>query len=358
MTEMLRRKWGLNGILPDHNFADPTKAKNRKDHRHHAVDAAVIGVISRSLLKRIADGARVGEEQGAEDAIRAIQPPWPSFRDDLKAVVDRIVVSHKPDHGTLPRPGERGRTAGQLHNDTAYGLVHDDNGNPVAVHRRPFLSLRPKDLPAIRDSQLRAWLEANTKGLDGKDFTARLMKLRQQDGHPYKRIRRVRVVERLSLIPIHDAAGRAYKGYKGDANFRYDVWEMPDGKWRADIVTMFEAHRPDIDWQARRPHPAARKVLSLKQNDMVAYEQPGVGPTIGRVVKFNTAGQIYFAGHLEAGALKARDADTDDPFKYFSKSANGLREVKARQIRVDEAGRVFDPGPRDGAARKRNGKAG
>lgn len=358
MTEMLRRRWGLNGILPDHNFADPTKAKNRKDHRHHAVDAAVIGTISRSLLKRIADAAREGENQGAEDVIRAIQPPWPSFREDLKAVVDRIIVSHKPGHGTLPKPGERGHTAGQLHNDTAYGLAKDDDGNPIAVHRKPFLALEPKDLPFIRDPQLRGWLEANTAKLSGKDFTTRLMKLRKLDGHPFKRIRRVRMVERLALIPIYDATGRAYKGYKGDANFRYDVWEMPDGKWRHDVVTMFDAHRPDMDWQARRPHPAARKVLSLKQNDMVAYEQPGVGFVIGRVVKFNTAGQIYFAGHLEAGALKARDADPDDPFKYFSKSANGLRDVKARQVRVDEAGRVFDPGPRDRSSRDQKAQPG
>ena len=378
MTEMLRRRWGLNGILPDHNFADPTKAKNRKDHRHHAVDAAVIGATSRSLLKRIADAAGSGEAQGAEDAIRTIQPPWPSFRDDLKAVVDRIIVSHKPDHGTLPKPGERGRTAGQLHNDTAYGLAHDDDGNPIAVHRKPFLALQPKDLPGIRDPQLRAWLEAATKGLGGKEFTAKLMKLRRQEGHPYGRIRRVRMVERLSLIPIHDAAGRAYKGYKGDANFRYDVWEMPDGKWQADVVTMFDAHRPGLDWQARRPHPAARKVLSLKQNDMVAYDDPKGGPVIGIVVKFGQNGQITLVSHQEAGDLKRRDAlpnsEEDalargeqpgpdgrvafDPFKYYSPTAGGLKKIRLRQIRVDEAGRKFDPGPRDGAARRRSGKAG
>ncbi|WP_187969606.1 type II CRISPR RNA-guided endonuclease Cas9 [Aquibium microcysteis] len=369
MTEMLRRKWGLNGILPDHNFADPTKTKNRKDHRHHAIDAAVIGVTSRSLLKRVADAARDGETQGAEDAIRTLSPPWLSFRDDLKVVVDRIVVSHKPDHGTLPKPGETGRSAGQLHNDTAYGLTGevDARGNPIVVRRKPFLSLQPKDLHAVRDLRLRAALENATHGFGGRDFTAALIKFRQAAGHHYRGIRRVRVVEGLSVISIRDKDGRAYKGYKGDANFRYDVWELPDGRWIADVITMFDAHRPDIDWQKRRPHPAARKVLSLKQNDMVAYDDPRGGPTIGIVVKFGQNGQITLVAHKEAGELKNRDAlpnsaeealargaepDQDgrvafDPFKYYSPTAGGLRKIGLRQVRVDEAGRIFDPGPRD-----------
>lgn len=369
LTELLRRKWGLNGILPDHNFSDPTKIKNRKDHRHHAIDAAVIGVCTRSLLKRVADAAREGEEQGVEDALRTIAPPWPSFRDDLKAVVDRIVVSHKPDHGTLPKKGVAGRTAGRLHNDTAYGLTGevDERGNPIVVHRKPFLSLQPKDLPSIRDKDLRLALETATYGLSGREFTVALMKFRQAEGHPYRGIRRVRVVESLSVIPIRDRNGRPYKAYKGDANFRYDVWEMPDGRWVADVISMFDAHRPDIDWEKRRPHPAARKVLSLKQNDMVAYDDPRGGPTIGVVVKFGQNGQITLVPHNEAGDLKARDAlpnsveealarggqpDKEghvafDPFKYYSPTAGGLKKIKLRQVRLDEIGRVFDPGPRD-----------
>jgi CRISPR-associated endonuclease Csn1 len=379
MTEMLRRKWGLNGILWDHNLADPAKPKNRKDHRHHAIDAAVIGVTSRSLLKRIADAARDGESEGAENALRAIDPPWPSFRDDLKAVVDRIVVSHKPDHGSLPASGERGRTAGQLHNDTAYGLTDetDARGNPVVVRRKNFLSLQPKDLPSIRDSDLRRRLEIATIGLSGREFTAALTKFRREDT-TFRRIRHVRMTEGLSVIPIHDASGRAYKGYKGDANFRYDVWELPDGKWIADVVTMFDAHKPDMDWAARRPHPAARKVLSLKQNDMVAYEGPRGGTTIGIVVKFGQNGQITLASHNEAGDLKRRDAMPNseeealarggepgpdgrvefDPFKYYAPTAGGLKKIGLRQVRVDAAGKVYDPGPQHGKKRRRRKQAG
>jgi CRISPR-associated endonuclease Csn1 len=130
---------------------------------------------------------------------------------------------------------------------------------------------------------------------------------------------------------------------------------------------MFDAHRPDIDWQKRRPHPAARKVLSLKQNDMVAYDDPRGGPTIGIVVKFGQNGQITLVAHNEAGELKNRDAlpnsaeealargaEPDqggqvafDPFKYYSPTAGGLRKIGLRQVRVDEAGRIFDPGSRD-----------
>lgn len=373
MTEMLRRKWGLNGLLRDDNYADTSKLKKRKDHRHHAVDAAVIGTISRKLLKRIADAARDGESQGAEDAIRTVAPPWPDFRDDLKAVVDRIVVSHKPDHGTLPKPGQPGATAGQLHNDTAYGLTDetDERGNPVVVRRKPFLSLQPKDFPSIRDDELRRRLEQATYGLTGKEFAAALLRFREKDP-TFRRIRHVRVTEGLTVIPIRDAAGKAYKGYLGDANYRYDVWELPDGKWVSDVISMFDAHRPDFDWEGRRPHPAARKVLSLQQKDMVAYDDPKGTQTIGIVVKFGQNGQITLAAHNEAGELAkrnslpnseeealARGAEPDadgrlefDPFKYYSPPAGGLKKIRLRQVRVDETGKVSDPGPQDGRKRK------
>lgn len=148
LTAMLRRAWGLNNLLPDHNYDDTTKEKNRKDHRHHAIDAAVAAVTTRSLLQKIATAAGRGEAVGEEDALRKIALPWPGFREDLKAVVGRIVVSHKPDHGSLPKPGNGGHTAGQLHNDTAYGLTGklDEKGNTIVVRRKPLTSLTQKDL--------------------------------------------------------------------------------------------------------------------------------------------------------------------------------------------------------------------
>ena len=67
-----------------------------------------------------------------------------------------------------------------------------------------------------------------------------------------------------------------------------------------------------------------------------------------RVVKFSTIGTIALAAANEGGQLKARDAAPNDvdPFKYILSSAGGLKKLKARQVRIDPLGRIFDPGPR------------
>jgi CRISPR-associated endonuclease Csn1 len=59
------------------------------------------------------------------------------------------------------------------------------------------------------------------------------------------------------------------------------------------------------------------------------------------------------AGHRESGDLKRRDAEDSsiDPFKYYAPTAGGLLKAKCRQIRIDAAGRVFDPGPQDREAK-------
>lgn len=350
MTEMLRRNWGLNKLLPDHIYSD---AKNRNDHRHHAIDAAVVGVTTRSMLQRISTEAARREEQELEDVVKGIPVPWEHFRDDLQQALDNIVVSHKPDHGTVGLDDKgKWQTAGKLHNDTAYGLTGeaDARGNTIVVRRKMLLSLTDKDIPAIRDDELRARLYSAVGGLSGKELQQALLDFARKDPK-YRGIRRVRVTEPLTVIPIRDKDGNVYKGYKGDANYRYDVWEMKDGKWQAEVISMFDAHQKGWESPVRKANPTARKVLSLQQNDMVAYEHPSDGYTIARVVKFASSGQIVFARNNEGGSLKARDSNRDDPFKYFSKTANGLREIKARQIRIDETGRVYDPGPRDRESR-------
>jgi CRISPR-associated endonuclease Csn1 len=63
-----------------------------------------------------------------------------------------------------------------------------------------------------------------------------------------------------------------------------------------------------------------------------------------RIVKMS--GQIItMADHFEGGALKARDVDKNDIFKYFAPSASKLKQLGFRKVGVDEIGRLTDPGP-------------
>ncbi len=361
LTEMLRRNWGLNGLLPDSNLGGMAQEKNRKDHRHHAIDAAVVGVTTPRLLKRISDAAGRMEAQQLENLVAKIVSetlPWDGFRDDLQKAVNAIIVSHKPDHGTVSRSGVaqgRGQTAGKLHNETAYGPGTSSDGKPIAVHRKPFMSIQSKDIPSIRDELLR---ERLFSVLDGKtDKKAReqaLLDFRQNDPQ-FKGIRRVRIAETLSLIPVRDKNGKIYKGFKGNSNYRYDVWETLDNKWHCEVISMFDIHQQGWQSEFHKKHPTARRVLSLKKDDMVAYEHPIDGYVIGRVVKFVADGRIYFANHKESGSLKSRDTDKNDPFKYLERRASGLQKIKCRQVRIDETGRISDPGPRDRLSRQKQG---
>lgn len=358
LTEMVRRKLGLNDLLPDHNFVGVDQPKNRLDHRHHAIDAIVIAVVDRAMLQEM---ARISGQEGAEGRERIMVPePWDGFRNDVRTAVNAITVSHRADHGTASKAGlPKGRdaTAGRLHNDTAYGLTGetDARGNSIVVRRVPLDALKkPADIDRVRDAELREALRHATRGLEGKAFEKAINGFPDLEWHGFRGIRRARVIEPLTVIPIRDREGRIYKGYKGDSNYRYDVWELPDGSWVtkwkdkegnsfSSIISMFDAHQPH---DPPRPHPAARKVLSLHQNDLLAIERDGEERKLMRVVKFGQNGQITLAEPHQAGDLKRRDAvsNDEDPFKYFAPTCGGLKRSKARQVRIDELGRVLDPG--------------
>lgn len=351
LTEMLRRNWGLNHHLPDHNLAGgASQPKNRRDHRHHAIDAIVVAVTDRAMLNRIAREAGSQGHEAADRLVAGIPDPWAGFSEAVGEAVRAITVSHRPDHGSASktgRPANRDATAGRLHNETAYGLTgeKDARGLDIVVTRKPLTAFKkPADLDAIRDEDLKHKLKDWTAGREGAAFEQAMRSF----GHPergprsYPGLRRIRVVEPLSVIPIRDRDGRAYKAYKGDSNHRFDVWELKTGKWKDEVVSMFEAHQPGWSSPIRADNPTARKVLSLQQNDVLAIERDGERELM-RVVKFS-AGSLVLAPPQEAGSLKARDADKDDPFRYVYGSPSSLQRWKARQVRIDELGRIHDPG--------------
>ncbi len=334
LTSDLRWTWGLDSILSGHNTEENIAAKkNRNDHRHHAIDAIVVGLTDRYLLQDVASAAGQAEVQFNKNYLAKFPEPWSNFRETVRSSIDRIVVSHKPDHGVQ----------GALHNDTAYGIISppDSKGRSQVVHRVPLSSLsKPASLEAIRDPLIRQHLLSVTENLTGKDFTQALVSEGEKMFPP---VRKVRIEETLSIIPIRNKKGEAYKAYKGDGNYCYDIYLDAKGKWTGRVVSRFEANQKGFNRKAKATKDGIPLIMRLRGNDILAIGEADHRQFM-RVVMIS-AGRIILAGHTESGSLRARDADKEDPFKYLVKSPAALQKLKARFVHVNPAGQVFDPGP-------------
>lgn len=332
LTSDLRHHWGLNSILSGHNQEEGEAGavrKNRNDHRHHAIDAVVTALTDRALLKKVADAAARAENHDGAGLIQGLEEPWTGFREDAQTVINQLIVSHKPEHGVQ----------GALHNDTAYGLASepDKAGKREVVHRVPLATLSdPSKLELVRDETLRASLQMATEGLSGAAFLGALLQAAEAMSPP---VRRVRIIEKMNVITMKDRQGHVYKAYKGDGNYCYDIFANDKGKWSGEVISRFSANQPGFDPSGARTSSGEPLIMRLRVGDMVAldHDKP---EQVMRVVKLSS-GKIVLAGHHEAGALKARDASSDDPFKYLTVSPGRLQTMNAHVLIVDPAGRHF-----------------
>jgi CRISPR-associated endonuclease Csn1 len=302
------------------------------------VDAIVIGMTSRSMLQKVAAAANRAEKLHLDRLFekrangRSPIDPWPGFRDNARETVNTILVSHKPKRKTL----NNHTTDGQLHKDTAYGIVSgpDKQGRYSVVVRCPIQEFKERQhVEAIRDTQLRAeFLQAFDA--EGPIGVARLA--------GDKKIRRLRRIEILSIIPIKDKAGKVYKAYKGDSNWGMEIYEYPNGhkkasKWHGEVILRYEANQKDFrPGQTKKPHPAARLVMRLQINDCVEIEREGL-KQIMRVQKLSKPSRIDLALHNEAN-VDARHRNNDDNFKYLSKSAGALQNLNPRKVHISPSG--------------------
>lgn len=328
LTGMLRGKWGLSSLLSGDG------SKNREDHRHHALDAAVIGVCDRSMIQRMANAAARAEQRGENRLLESLDLPWLGFRDDLRRHLQRMVVSHKPDHG---------REAA-LHNDTNYGWrgAQDRHGNPLVGRHVPLESLKGvADVDGIADTTLRLRLRELLAPLASpKEIKVALADFSARTG-----VRRVLKEERLSVIPIHDRRnGTAYRFVKGDGNYCYEIFRRDDGRWDGEVISVYRANCkgytdfPQLS-QAGRP-----LVMRLHKGDSIAI-QNGDRCKVMRIAKFSE-GMIALVEHHEAN-VDARTRDKTSNFKYMFKSPSALKPLRARLVGVDMLGYVNDPGFRE-----------
>lgn len=141
MTKLLRDKWEIDSILK-RKIGDEEVAhfelkddmigeykKNRYDHRHHALDASVIALIDRSLVKEIS----TLNSRSLKNRIEVPQMSVPRL--ELQGKVKNIVVSFKPDHGA----------EGKLSKETLLGKIKREELLEISKIEEPDISLIKSD---------------------------------------------------------------------------------------------------------------------------------------------------------------------------------------------------------------------
>ena len=360
LTAMIRGKWGLNQLLPDHNYGgvkdrDETfraamddmefsGVKNRADHRHHAIDAFVAAMTDRSLLQRVSSAY-----DAARDKIKIPEPSWADWRDELEAGLRAMVVSHKPDHGV----------AGKLHEDTAYGDVappepygQGDKQQANLVYRKPVTSLNENEIERIRDRRLRDMLrdhvyESKRDGLDIAKALAGFGERHKDNPHIRHGLRRVRILKSEKpdyLVPIADGrTQKIYKFYSAGENFCVDIYETADGQWRGEPVRRFDVNQKGFRPTFSGQNPDARFIMRIAKGDLLRLDHEGREQIMVAHRLDVSANRLKLAAQNETGNLDRRHATSNeiDPFRWLMASYNTLRKAGAERVRVDEIGRVW-----------------
>jgi len=300
MTAMLRAKFGLNDVLGLNG------EKNRDDHRHHAVDACVIGVTDQGLLQRFSEASASTRERQLDRLVESMPLPWPTYREHVRLAVSRIWVSHKPDHSH----------EGAMMEATAYGIAKDGS---IKQKKNADGSEKAREIKnVIRISEPRQPLR---HGVD-------------KDGKP---------------LP--------YIGYKGGNNHCIEIVRNEKGKWEGEVISTFEAYQVVRQHGAQRlRHPTESQsgkplVMRLIRGDFVRLmDDAGQRRTL-RLCTLNAAGVMAFIDTHEANvADRAVDKKLPDgtirkkELAYIFKNAGPLREMKARRVTVSPIGELHDSG--------------
>lgn len=264
LTAMVRGKWRLNGILSDDN------RKSREDHRHHAVDAAVIGLMDRSLLQKISN---LSGKAANGKAYTQIPPMDLELEKQIRARVPTILPSFKPDHGM----------GGKIFKETAYGFTAVDG---EVVTRKPLISLKPGEVDDIRDDEIKGKLKAFIAEKKGGKLEDHLSAFSRQEG-----IKRVRIIVKDQTVEPMPSA--PYKGYTKDSYLCCDIWKIPpkkkggNPKYEGVFWTYADVKNQSIDKLAGKPHPAAKFLTRLFKNDLIETGEVGKGD-IWKVAGFST----------------------------------------------------------------------
>ena len=337
-TAELRYQWGLHSLLR----SDGQEIKSRDDHRHHAIDAAVIALTDRSRIQQLSKIRKAGYFDRKTGEEYSFPEPWPGFRDTLEERIRGLNVSYRVDR----------KVAGPLHEETIYGPGETDSDFVV---RKRLAELSISEIRAIRDPHIRNIVTSHLleSGIDvnvnRKISKTALRSALANEANPIRMpsgvpIKRVRIIKPDATVqPIRSGQNRAFVKPGSTHHLCVFEWQQ-DGKLKrdAEFVTMLEAAnrlRSGRGIIQRVPDPKrcpgiprdARFVMSLAKGEIVLADLDGAEVLLVVQTLIQTEKKVYFAVHTDARRKK----------QLVRASVNTMfTRYKIRKVTVDPLGRI------------------
>lgn len=398
MTKLLRDKWEIDSILKrkidekeityfglkDEQIGE--YKKNRYDHRHHALDASVIALIDRSLVKEISTLNARSQKNRIE------VPPMAVPRIELQEKVKNIVVSFKPDHGAEGKLSKE-TLLGKIKREEVVELSKIEEGDipfiknekvrgdfeskfaeskdikkvrkefkdiypqvkifrECFVSRSPIASLKENNIEDIVDAKIRSRLQDFYVLHKGEKFEDLLQKFSEET-----KIKKVRCLNRVQTPIVINSEVPRYLA--PEDYFAAIIWQIPPKKdgakptYEAQYIRRNEVGKDNKPKTGvvKAPHPAAKNLGILHKNDYLEFSDSG------KWYKCRVAGYAATSNKLDVRPIYSVTNCADwiistneyqiEPCWKLQKTQNWVSvnvlfgEKQAKFITVNPIGRVF-----------------
>lgn len=347
LTGMLRKGWQLDRILGEQG------EKNRDDHRHHAIDAAIVALSDQSRIQAVTKAVLNEKENPSRSFYRAVKDPWPGFNAELAASVEEINVSHRPTR----------TIAGPLHAESIYSKEHTRDGKTEYRIRKEIHKLSMKELtgeqivdPVVRLAVQRAFEQSGEKD-PGKAFAdeKNIPKLPNKNG-PDVPIRKVRISTRVKPRSVGKGTRERNTASGKDSNYASMVYAVLDKdgnekKWIHEIITRLDAaelysknlHNVESRGEEKVLVPdeqdgKRRFKFALRKNDMLLLEGPEGEDELYRVQSFSES-EIQLCEHT---AQTVRQGLGNRTSWNRITSIDVIRRRNARVVEIAPDGEISD----------------
>lgn len=301
-TAWLRHQWGLNNLIGE------TNKKERVDHRHHAIDAAVVACVDRNLYRQIHAWTKNNVQE------LKVHSPYPNFRTELEEYLKHLIVSHDTQY----------KLSGGLHEETGAGYVHKHGGLVYRKNLAPDFT--KKNAESIVDETIKYQVLAHITnyGNDPKKAFAKDITVYHKDHKtPIKRVRVIQSKTTLRKLEqkkfgVKNHSGKIFKWMAYGNMHHVEVIQSRDtGKYKGEFITMMEAHRRAMtgtksaiirntkqEQIVKKDHGSEWKfIMALHINDLVSVNRNEGIRSFYRVQKLDSGSKRFILREHTAATL-------------------------------------------------------